>query len=217
MTQNITPRHIRELLRAYYEGSATAADEALLAEYFAGAAEVDADLEPDRAMFRALAAARTSDAEPPADLERRILRATVGRRGRLSVRRRWIPAISVAAAVALLVGIGLNISRQPEPVPAASTPRLVAELRSVSVPVDTPTPEAVRPEPRQVAQTVRAAVEEEADPYIEITDSAGVAEYTRLMLSKLNATLAPAASGLRTADVALADISEKINNINIKL
>ena len=116
MKQDITPMHIRSLLESYYDGSCTPAGEAELRDYFATADTVDPDLEADRAIFRAMESHKTADIEAPADLEQRILRATVDKH-RHNIFA-WLPAIGAAAAVAVLVCAGLKFATLPQPTPA---------------------------------------------------------------------------------------------------
>lgn len=123
---------IRHILNLYYEGKSSAADEALIREYFAGD-EVDAEFADDKLFFDALA--DTSDSiEVPSDLEHRLNEtvdswADSEKQKEDSKRRfrlvKFIPTIGIAASIAILFVIGslvLNIGQTREPVDTFTNP-----------------------------------------------------------------------------------------------
>lgn len=99
--------NIKVLLSRYYEGTSSLADERTLAEYFASAQEVPTELEADRRMFQAFAAAEMDasvDNAVPEGLDRRMADVIDGLERRH--RRRMFTRVwsGVAAAVVLICG-----------------------------------------------------------------------------------------------------------------
>lgn len=220
MTQNMTPQKIRDMLNAYYDGMASADDVAALTAYFAGDGPVDDEFSVDREMFRAMAAARADVPDVPADLESRILNVTT-RRGRLRVRL-WGAIASAAAAVALMIAVwpdGPATTDSPEQ--GMTVLRLASADNDIpeNIPVRTvekqaaPAPHIAKASRRHAAAAV-APVTEAPSPYIELTDSADVAEITKMVLRKLDTSFAIAVEGMRDADMAIASVNDKINKIS---
>lgn len=105
--------HIRQLLDAFYSGSASAEQEEQLRGFFASLADVPEEFKADAAMFRAMQQVSDSTGNVPADLEERILDATVRRPSGSRIRRLLLPIIGAAAAVALILAIGLRPDAAP--------------------------------------------------------------------------------------------------------
>lgn len=107
MTSRNLPLHeIRRLLDLYYDGSATAAEEASLTRYFLEHPDVPADLRTDRDLFVALH--RAAALTPPADLLDRVTYATCGP---AVPRRRPVGLFifSAAAAMALILTVAIAV------------------------------------------------------------------------------------------------------------
>lgn len=101
---------IRVLLGRYYSGSTDGEEERRLAEFFAGAGELPADLEADRALFGAMALDESELPELPEEYGSRISEAVeaemAAERGRRNVSAAWrrkLTAWGAAACVALLL------------------------------------------------------------------------------------------------------------------
>ena len=172
-------------------------------------------------MFRAMADARGRAADVPADLEGRILAATVGRRS--SRRYVWLyKAASMAAVVALLFGVGLRTSRdtQQTPAPSIHTPsELIAKTEDIAV-VDT-----LAVEPHHECQASKAVaharprkvktVESPANDYRIVTDTVQALEIADRALAMLGASLELGAKGMRKAEVASVNFDNTIESIYI--
>lgn len=117
---------IRRALKAFYDGTATPEQVEALERWSAKADGIPPDLRADAAMLRAFARAKAPQAS--ADLERRILRATVGSRPRPRLRS-WRIALGAAASLALLVGAGGYFLRGSGSHPSASVSENVADTR----------------------------------------------------------------------------------------
>ncbi len=219
--QKMSPERLRELLNAFYSGDSTAAAEDELIGYFPSSCNIPAEFKADAAMFRAMADARGRAADVPADLEGRILAATVGRR---SPRRYvWLyKAASMAAVVALLFGVGLRISRdtQQTPAPSIHTPsELIAKTEDIAV-VDT-----LAVEPHHECQASKAVaharprkvktVERPTNDYRIVTDTVQALEIADRALAMLGASLELGAKGMRKAEVASVNFDNTIESIYI--
>lgn len=89
----------RQLLEKFYEGRSTGEEERALRDYFLGAAETDADLQTDKALFLALAG---EEIRLPEGLSGRLERSIE----RWTARRRWrYMTGSAAAVVGLCIGL----------------------------------------------------------------------------------------------------------------
>ena len=93
------PDDIRKILERYYDGSATVGEIESVKRYFDETSDVPADLRADAAMFRAMSRHQQQVA-PPADLEKKILAATVDAS---PAKRRFGWKIAFAAAAAAAV------------------------------------------------------------------------------------------------------------------
>lgn len=93
---------IRQLLRRYYDGSASADEIKLLEQFFCSDAPAEPDMEVDRRIFRARAEA--SQIKAPASLTERVNRiAEEPKRSRRPLLRWAAVSVATAAAIALLI------------------------------------------------------------------------------------------------------------------
>lgn len=116
---------IRNLLRKYYDGSTTEAEEMRLREYFTSSVDIPEDLEADRMLFSHVAS--TADPELPIGLDER-LQAKIDeweaaeKRATATRKRIRLPRPSVitgiAASMLLLLSLGFYLMRPAKSAPA---------------------------------------------------------------------------------------------------
>lgn len=114
----MTEKELKQYLEAFYAGESTIEMERALTDYFLTATEVPAELQADAAMFRAMG---RIESDVPADLEHRIIDATVNRAPK-RIFRRTLPFGMAAAAAAALLLVTLHNAE-----PAASPYREVTD------------------------------------------------------------------------------------------
>lgn len=152
---------IRVLLGRYYSGLTDGKEERRLAEFFAGAGELPADLEADRALFGAMALDESELPELPEEYGSRISEAVEtemgAERGRRNVSAAWrrkLTAWGAAACVALLLASAtLFMFMHEEPETRGVTakvqgPALTAKAERVSEAAEA-APDAVKPQEKR--------------------------------------------------------------------
>lgn len=113
---------IRRLLDNYYNGSATPREEAVLADFFASAHDLPADLETEARLFRALSAHPQSYDIPDGLAERLTLAIDRAEQQEQARHPRRIAFIWRAATVAAVLAIGLIMAYQLKDNTQSSTP-----------------------------------------------------------------------------------------------
>ena len=237
------PDDIRKILERYYDGSATVGEIESVKRYFDETSDVPADLRADAAMFRAMSRHQQQVA-PPADLEKKILAATVDAS---PAKRRfgWKIAFAAAAAAAVIITVATMIFNIPRN-GANDQPTLVARSSSgvnsevavsenvtktvTSLPViaDNNLPagkHVANPAPRKKAgkriHKARSAgiLQEEtlASNYREVTDSAEAVQITNSILATLAENLAKAENGINESEAAMRSVRERLDRIYERL
>lgn len=216
---------VKQLLSRYYDGTASPEETDGLMQYFMTAENLPEDLQTDAMIFRAMA--NHKPAAMPADMEQRILNATVGKKRRLRPLY-WAASISAAAAVALIVTIGAGFLSDDKEQLAVQTPanmeqpvvNTVAENsrpaeESVTVPEEKPesigTPDVDTKSAKEVkiiSERKRPAlyadeVDAQEGSYREVTDSAEVQEITTRLFASLDASMEKAERGIRETESAI--------------
>lgn len=210
-------QEMKALLRRYYDGDTTPAEESELTAFFTSGVELPADLEPDRRLFKALAEA--ADAEVPAGLKASIdemLRQKVKRLRRNTL---WISLVSSAAVVALVAGIVFR----PQPVlqsePETLAESVVTDLTTAQpAPFEKPeadAPAAVKAEVKSTSRGRHHARHEkaEAKPYREITDPDEAMREAERALQKVRLSMQPMHRACADANEDLERIDKTLNKI----
>lgn len=139
MTEYKEYDEIRGLIARWYEGGTTPDQERRLADFFATAGELPADLEMERSMFQAIDAADGQEVEIPEELARRIdtaLEAEMEQERHASTVtsrfRRWMVATgAVAASLVAALMVHTFVVKDNDPV--TQRPQLAVNTPSVPV------------------------------------------------------------------------------------
>lgn len=224
---------ILKLLDAYYDGTTTAAEVDALKRYFVETDNIPADLEVDAVIFRAMAA--KPQAPVPADLQEKILKATLKARPRRRLLL-WDRMAAAAAVAAVIVTLGMLFMRREVP-QAAEKIAQVTQIRQVRPNDEPPMPEPhetrrdarpvrprvtnhgagakVVPAPKVTVDTIEPQLAA-ADPYREVTDSAQVCEITEQVLAKIDSSFDLAMTGLNETEMMLAIAQDPLNAAEIR-
>ncbi len=211
MTQTSDINEIKRLLALFYEGQTTPEDEARLTSFFLNAEAVEPSLEPDRQLFVALHAAST--AEPPADLQRRIVAATCGKR---RIYFRYLAAAVLAAAIVVgalvfsthrATSSSLSESESAVAVVSVDTLRRGDASRLVAQSLNSDTSQV-----EVEIMTAISAYNEEITPTYN-SDSARVAAVLSKVDRRLAKCFANAREGFTSTQMAFNRIDNNINKI----
>ncbi len=217
MTSNhLTSNDIRQLLDKFYAGASTPAEEALLTQYFLSHSSDDG-FEDDRRLFIAMARARQS--MPPADLEKRIVAATCGRRRFFTPGRAAAAAVIAIAATAATFLIprhhdsGETMANDNEPLLSAVVTRPDTVINSDTVkraePVKAPEPAAMNAS--RVRQRKPEAIAQAAE--IPASDSAQIAAARDLIDRMLSGSFTAVSSGMNQAVATVKAVDKTVNAI----
>lgn len=203
---------IRQLIAAWYAGSATASDEAELTTRLSAADNLPSDLEADKRIILAIKAQKS--AAVPDDLEDKILEATCGHERQRSKFLVYLTRCAAAAAcAAAIVGAFITINRADEDIAVpATTPasKIYAKVDTIAAPAeivqqDEPQAAIAKAEPKRRAAAVQAPQDEEiAEPNIYIvTDSMEALYIAQQVMEMLDNSIGESSRQLASAERAI--------------
>lgn len=204
----------RTLLDRWYDGTATATDEDVLALYFTTSENIPEDLKADAAIF-ALPAEKlnTMSEDIPADLLAQVNGAIIAEKARKHRHSFWYTAASAAACacIALVIGLSQRTELTPEtgntyanavqkPQKSTSeaqtvTPSDIEEAVENVIPTEAPKAVPAKPRYAQAAKTY--------DDYLEVSDPAEAEriqlEVAAMLTQSLNSTSKATEKAMRSA------------------
>ena len=214
---------IRQLLRRYYDGSASADEIKILEQFFCSDAPVEPDMEVDLRIFRALAEA--PQVKAPASLTERVNRiAEEPKRSRRSLLMRLAAAsVAAAAAIALIITFKSAPTGNQSGTPidssalvAAATEEIPAETTGTadSAATEQPIRLTAAPTKTKKAKTNRrkAAKRTAPAPKKKLTDKElrGI----RMTVELFNRSLLKADIACAKVDESFMEIENSLNNID---
>lgn len=219
----------RTMLDRWYDGTATAADEDALTQYFTASANIPEDLKADAAIFALPAEKSQSMSEDiPADLMAQVTGAIIAEKARKRRHAFWYTAASAAACACIALVIGLsenaeltttagntyaNVVQKPQKSDTEAqtiTPSDIEESVENDIQTEVPTASVLPAKPRyaQVAKTY--------NDYHEVSDPAEAEriqlEVATLLSQSINSTGKAAEKAMRNADM----LAEQTNRSNVK-
>lgn len=214
---------IRQLLRRYYDGSASADEIKLLEQFFCSDAPVEPDMEVDRRIFRALAEA--SHAKAPASLTERVNRiGEEPKRSRRPMLMRWAAiSVAAAAAIALVITFKSAPTGNESVTPIDSSALVAAATQEVAAEtIETADTATIEPSGHQAAAPAKAkkaksnrrkaAKHPAPAPKKKLTDKElrGI----RMTVELFNRSLLKADIACAKVDESFMEIENSLNNID---